>query len=86
MQTVGLRELKIHLSEYVGKSRDGERIVITDRGREIAELAPLSASRKAMIALREAGKVTWSGGKPKGLRGLAVRGQPIAQTVTEDRR
>ncbi len=86
MQTIGLRELKSHGSEYVGRSRDGERIVITDRGREIAELAPLSASRKAMIALREAGQVTWSGSKPKGLRGLAVRGKAIAKTVTEDRR
>lgn len=86
MQTIGLRELKTHLSEYVSRSRDGERIVITDRGREIAELTPLSASRKAMIALRDAGKVTWSGGKPRGLRGVAVRGRPVAATVTEERR
>lgn len=86
MQTVGLRELKTHLSEYVSRSRDGERLVITDRGREVAELAPLSATRKAMIALREAGKVTWSGGKPEGLRGLGARGKPVAETVTEDRR
>ncbi len=86
MEAVGLRQLKTHLSEYVNRSRDGERIVITDRGREIAELTPLSASRKAMIALREAGRVTWNGGKPRGLRGLAVRGRPVAQTVAEDRR
>ena len=86
MQTVGLKELKSHLSEYVGRSRDGERIVITDRGREIAELAPLSASREAMIALREAGRVTWSGSKPKGLRGLEVRGEAVAATVIKDRR
>ncbi len=86
MQTIGLRELKTHLSEYVGRSRDGERIVITDRGREIAELTPLSATRKAMTALRESGRVTWSGSKPKGLRGLLARGQSIAKTVIEDRR
>ena len=86
METVGLRQLKTHLSEYVGRSRDGERIVITDRGREVAELTPLSASRKAVLALRDAGKVTWNGGKPTGLRGVAVHGRPIAKTVIEDRR
>ncbi len=86
METIGLRELKTHLSEYVGRSRDGERIVISDRGREIAELTPLSTSRKAMIALREAGKVTWSGSKPKGLRGLGVSGKAVAETIAEDRR
>ncbi|MEM7353450.1 MAG: type II toxin-antitoxin system prevent-host-death family antitoxin [Acidobacteriota bacterium] len=86
METVGLRHLKSHLSEYVNRSRDGERIVITDRGREIAELVPLSPERKAMIALRAEGRVSWDGGKPKGLKGISVRGKPVADTILEDRR
>ncbi len=86
MKTIGLRELKARLSEYVNRSRDGEHIVITDRGREVAELVPLSDARRAMNALREAGRVKWNGGKPKGLRGYAVRGEPISETVIELRR
>ena len=33
-------------------------------------------------ALREAGRVKWDGGKPRGLHGVAMRGKPIAETVT----
>ena len=63
-----------------------ERIIITDRGREIAELVPLSPARKRMNALREAGRVSWNGDKPKGLKGHSVRGAPVSRTVLENRR
>ena len=38
---VGIRELKAHLSEYVGKAAAGERIVVTDRGKPVAQLSAL---------------------------------------------
>lgn len=41
---VGIRELKAHLSEYVGKAADGENIVVTDRGKPVARLVGLSGS------------------------------------------
>ncbi len=86
MKTIGLKELKARLSEYVNRCRDGEHIIITDRGREVAELVPLSPARRTMNKLREAGRAKWNGGKPKGLRGVKVRGKPISETVLEDRR
>ncbi len=86
MKIIGLRQLKAHLSEYVNRCRDGEHIIITDRGREIAELVPLSDARRTMNKLREAGRIKWNGGKPKGLRGIRVRGKPVSETVLEDRR
>ncbi len=86
MKIVGLKELKAHLGEYVNQCRDGEHVVITDRGREVAELVPLSAARRTMNRLRAAGKVKWNGGKPKGSRGHKVRGKPISETVIENRR
>jgi hypothetical protein len=46
----------------------------------------MTPGREAMLALRDAGKVSWSGGKPAGLRGVKARGKPIAETVIEDRR
>lgn len=38
MQKVGIRELKGKLSEYVRKARDGEVILVTERGRVVAQL------------------------------------------------
>jgi prevent-host-death family protein len=40
MKTVGLKTLKNKLSEYVRAASAGETIVITDRGREVAEIVP----------------------------------------------
>ena len=38
MKTVGVRELKSRLSEYLRMVRRGEEVLITDRGEVIAEL------------------------------------------------
>jgi prevent-host-death family protein len=40
LTTVGVRELKNRLSEYLRLVRAGERVIVTDRGRPIAELRP----------------------------------------------
>ena len=40
MKTVGLRELKNGLSRYVQEVRQGQEILVTDRGRVVAELRP----------------------------------------------
>jgi prevent-host-death family protein len=40
MRTVGLKILKNKLSEYVRRAAAGETIIITDRGRIVAELVP----------------------------------------------
>ncbi len=39
--TVGIRELKAKLSEYVSRAANGEQIVVTDRGRPVARLVGL---------------------------------------------
>jgi prevent-host-death family protein len=40
MQKVGLKTLKNKLSEYVRLAASGETVVITDRGRVVAEIVP----------------------------------------------
>ncbi|MCC6196060.1 MAG: type II toxin-antitoxin system prevent-host-death family antitoxin [Burkholderiales bacterium] len=40
MQTVGVRDLKNKLSEYLRRVRSGERVLVTDRGEVVAELLP----------------------------------------------
>jgi prevent-host-death family protein len=40
MQTVGIRELRNRLSEYLRRVRRGECVLVTDRGSVVAELLP----------------------------------------------
>ncbi len=86
METVGIRELKAHLSTYVKKAREGETIVITDRGTAVAELRPLSPERAAAEALVAEGRAVWAGGRPGRVRRIKVKGRPVSETVLEDRR
>lgn len=37
---VGVRELKAKLSEYLRRVREGEVVLVTDRGQVVAELGP----------------------------------------------
>jgi prevent-host-death family protein len=40
---VGVRELKAHLLEYLGRAAAGEDVVVTDRGRPVARLVPFAS-------------------------------------------
>lgn len=40
MKSVGVRELKNRLSEYIRHVRTGQGILVTDRGEVVAELGP----------------------------------------------
>jgi len=45
MRTVGIRELKNSLSEYIRRIRAGETVLVTDRGEIVAELSAPGASK-----------------------------------------
>jgi prevent-host-death family protein len=40
MERIGIRELRQHASRYVERAAGGERIVVTNRGHDVAELTP----------------------------------------------
>jgi prevent-host-death family protein len=42
---VGIRELRNHLSRYLHRVRDGDEVVVTDRGRAIARVVPVDGER-----------------------------------------
>ena len=86
MISVGIKELKEKLSGYVDKVRHGEEFVVTDRGKEIAIISPISRERGAVKQLIVSGKAKWTGGKPGGLKGVKVKGKSLSKTVLEDRR
>lgn len=84
--SVGIKELKAKLSDYVDRTREGERFLVTDRGEPVAELIPLNPECLALFKMAREGVVKWQGGKPKGLRGVVVRGEPVSETILRDRR
>ena len=86
MTTVSVSDFKAHLSAYLERARMGERVVVTDRGREIVEVGPLSPERRCAQELVAGGRATWNSAKPAGLRGVRVGGPPVSSTVLEDRR
>ncbi len=89
MISVGVRELKNHLSEYLRKVRQGERVVVTDRGRPVVAMSRVEEGGEADSAwgLVTQGLASWSGGKPAGStdRPRPRRGT-VAEAVLEDRR
>jgi prevent-host-death family protein len=82
---VGIKELKTKLSSYVDKVREGEEVVITEHGKEVALVVPISKERSRIKSLAESGKAKWLGGKPKGIKGVTIKGKPISKTVLEER-
>jgi prevent-host-death family protein len=89
MSEIGIKALKDHLSEYLRRAHEGERIVITDRGAPLALLVPLDVSPAVQYAreLVDGGNASWEGGKPKGASKPAViAGRSASQIVLEDRR
>lgn len=70
MKTVGIRELKDRLSEYLRQVRSGESVLVTDRGEVIAEVSP-------------PGRGTGDAGVPAGLIALARRGLATLGSPTE---
>ena len=50
MKSVGIKELKNKLSEYVRLAATGETILVTNRDQVVAELGPLNESRSPILA------------------------------------
>jgi prevent-host-death family protein len=62
MRTVGIKELKNKLSEYVRIAAAGETVLVTDRGRTVAELTPPEPNRTGLSSdalLAEAVREGW---------------------------
>lgn len=57
MTTVGIAELRQNLSRYLARVAEGERLVVTDRNRPVAELGPPPTTGAALDRLIAAGRV-----------------------------
>lgn len=60
--SVGVRDLKARLSEYLRLVKQGHSVIITEHGRPVGRLSPIEESLEERIkALQAAGLVAWSG-------------------------
>jgi antitoxin (DNA-binding transcriptional repressor) of toxin-antitoxin stability system len=73
MKTVGIRELKNGLSRYVREVREGEEILVTDRGQVVAELRPPTPP--------EARRLTHPGIAALARRGVLTPGSPSSPAL-----
>jgi len=94
MKSVGLRELKNRLSEYVREVRAGEDVLVTDRGEVVAELIspgrqlgePSVPSR--LVALARRGQLTLGASHEAGVYpGLSrlLRRQRAGELLNQER-
>lgn len=77
MTTVGVAQLRQNLSKYLRLVERGERLVVTERNRPVAELGPPPRTGEALDRLIAAGRVS-----PPARRGLPepleLAGDPLA--------
>ncbi|MCC6223808.1 MAG: type II toxin-antitoxin system prevent-host-death family antitoxin [Thermoleophilia bacterium] len=75
--TVGVAELRQNLSRYLRRVERGERLLVTDRNRPVAELGPPPSTGAALDRLIAEGRV--SRPRCRGLpEPLALGGDPYA--------
>lgn len=87
-ERVGIRELRQDLSRYVKRAREGERVVVTDRNRPVAILAPLPENEDPYQRLIAEGRITPATREWKDIPPPLDRpgGPPLSQIVEEMRR
>ena len=91
--TVGIKELKNRLTQYLRRTKQGEEVIVTERGKPIALIQPIQAADKAvslearLARLAALGLVTLPGRKPlKRVRLAKVSGTSASKVILEDRR
>jgi prevent-host-death family protein len=87
---VGARELKTRLGTYLRRAREGQRILVTDRGIPVAELRGLGAGHETREGRLQRLEATGLVSRPERellepLRAVRSSGAPAAQAILEDR-
>jgi prevent-host-death family protein len=89
MVKVGLREANMHFSKYIKLARQGNDVVVTDRGTPIAVIKSLTDKTTAgerVRALEEQGLLVRARAMEGALpRPISVKGKPLSRTVSEER-
>ncbi len=92
MSSVGVKELKNRLTHYLRRAKQGEEVIVTERGKPIALLQPIQSakqvmSREARLAqLAAQGFLTLPTREPSRLRPIRAKGPLASRMILEDRR
>lgn len=93
MAVVGIKELKDRLTHYLRRTRQGDEVIVTDRGTPIAviqplhDTVPLSSLEARLARLQAQGIALAPGRKPlRRVRRAKTKGRPLSRLVVEDRR
>ena len=84
---VEIRELNTSLRDYIDRVRNGEELIVTDRGRPVARLSAIDASHDRLAELVAAGVVRppSSPGRYLPKRRITAKGS-VSELVAEQRR
>jgi prevent-host-death family protein len=66
MKIAAISKLKAYLSDYLNQVKAGNEILITDRGKPVARLVPISrtkATRESLIRMEKQGLIKLGSGK-----------------------
>ena len=89
MLQVGLREANMHFSKYLKLVREGQEVVVTERGNPVAIIKPLikvGTPEDKIKSLEDQGilRRAVKGKLPLG-RTIAINGKPLSETMIEGR-
>jgi prevent-host-death family protein len=87
MIRVGIRELRQDASTWVRRAAAGETIEVTDRGRPVAQLGPISSPPRGLAALEAAGLVRKGRGRLSELKPIKLKpgARPLSEILEEMR-
>ena len=66
MKTTAISELKAHLSDYLNQVKSGTEVLVTDRGKPVARIVPISnttLSRASFSRMEKEGLIKLGSGK-----------------------
>ena len=89
MKTIGARELKMRLGSYLRQVEDGATIIVTERGRPVAELRPVPVGKgeeeSRLDELAALGVLQRGAGTLTAFTPLRLAGRPRSETLADER-
>lgn len=92
MSTVGVKELKNCLTQYLRRTKQGEEVIVTERGNPIALIQPIKSAEKGvsleakLARLAAQGLLVLPTQKPlRRVRLVKVSGKPISKAIVQER-
>lgn len=82
---VGIRDLKSQLSKYIDRVQKGDEIIVTEHGKPVARISPVSESKLILERLIAEGKARPALTRRTVLPSLIDLGFSLSDVVIEDR-